>query len=157
MTQHKIASCIYHITCNSYDHYISLLSSLQEKPRNLLYCCRVVWSFAWLGQRFYWSTWAFSVEICWWKSTALHRFFRKCSPDFFPADSSQQDERNPVVNAGDVHFKLPAQQPAGVCVGQKFGGRFKNKATLAGGVILCLIGTKILLEHLGVLEQAAQR
>lgn len=39
----------------------------------------------------------------------------------------------------------------GVCVGQKFGGRFKNKATLAGGVILCLIGTKILLEHLGVL------
>lgn len=39
----------------------------------------------------------------------------------------------------------------GVCVGQKAGGRFKNKAALAGGVILCLIGTKILLEHLGVL------
>lgn len=39
----------------------------------------------------------------------------------------------------------------GVCVGQKFGGKFKNKATLAGGVILCLIGTKILLEHLGIL------
>lgn len=39
----------------------------------------------------------------------------------------------------------------GVCIGQKFGGRFKNKAALAGGVILCLIGLKILLEHLGVL------
>ncbi len=39
----------------------------------------------------------------------------------------------------------------GVWVGQKFGGRFKNKATLAGGVILCLIGFKILLEHLGLI------
>lgn len=40
---------------------------------------------------------------------------------------------------------------AGVCVGRKFGGAFKNKATCAGGVILCLIGLKILLEHLGLL------
>lgn len=39
----------------------------------------------------------------------------------------------------------------GVCVGRQFGDRFQNKATLAGGVILCLIGLKILLEHLGVL------
>lgn len=39
----------------------------------------------------------------------------------------------------------------GVCVGRRFGGRYKNKATLAGGVILCLIGLKILLEHLGML------
>lgn len=36
----------------------------------------------------------------------------------------------------------------GVCVGQKFGGKFRSKATLAGGVILCLIGLKILVEHL---------
>jgi len=33
----------------------------------------------------------------------------------------------------------------GVWVGFKFGGRFKNKATFAGGLILCLIGLKILL------------
>lgn len=38
----------------------------------------------------------------------------------------------------------------GVCVGRQFGDRFQNKATLAGGIILCLIGLKILLEHLGV-------
>ena len=38
----------------------------------------------------------------------------------------------------------------GVCIGQKFGGKFKNKAALVGGIILCYIGAKILLEHLGV-------
>ena len=31
------------------------------------------------------------------------------------------------------------------------GGRYEKKATLAGGIILVLIGLKILLEHLGVL------
>ena len=38
---------------------------------------------------------------------------------------------------------------AGVCVGHKFGAKYEDKATLAGGIILILIGTKILLEHLG--------
>lgn len=36
----------------------------------------------------------------------------------------------------------------GVLVGHYFGTRFKKKAEVAGGVILCLIGIKILLEHL---------
>ena len=40
---------------------------------------------------------------------------------------------------------------AGVWIGHRFGGRLKEKATLAGGIILCLIGLKILLEHLGLL------
>ena len=40
---------------------------------------------------------------------------------------------------------------AGVWIGHKFGGTLKDKATLAGGIILCLIGLKILLEHLGYL------
>lgn len=40
---------------------------------------------------------------------------------------------------------------AGVFIGQKFGKKFKAKAELAGGIILILLGTKILLEHLGVL------
>lgn len=39
----------------------------------------------------------------------------------------------------------------GVWIGQRFGARFKNKATFTGGLILCLIGLKILLEHLGFL------
>ena len=39
----------------------------------------------------------------------------------------------------------------GVKIGNIFGGRFEKKAQIAGGVILILLGTKILLEHLGVL------
>ena len=37
---------------------------------------------------------------------------------------------------------------AGVKIGNAFGQRFKSKAELAGGVILVLIGVKILVEHL---------
>ena len=40
---------------------------------------------------------------------------------------------------------------AGVYVGNMFGARYKSRAELTGGVILILIGLKILLEHLGVL------
>ena len=40
---------------------------------------------------------------------------------------------------------------AGVKAGSLFGARYKSKAELAGGVILILMGLKILLEHLGVL------
>jgi putative Mn2+ efflux pump MntP len=36
----------------------------------------------------------------------------------------------------------------GVKVGSVFGTRYKAKAELAGGIILILLGVKILLEHL---------
>ena len=39
----------------------------------------------------------------------------------------------------------------GVWVGNLFGSRYKSRAELTGGIILILIGVKILLEHLGVL------
>jgi len=39
----------------------------------------------------------------------------------------------------------------GVKIGNIFGEKFKSKAEFAGGLILILIGTKILLEHLGIL------
>ena len=39
----------------------------------------------------------------------------------------------------------------GVFVGHKFGAKYEDKASLVGGVILILIGLKILLEHLGIL------
>ena len=39
----------------------------------------------------------------------------------------------------------------GVIIGNKFGDKFQNKAELAGGIILIIIGVKILLEHLGIL------
>ena len=40
---------------------------------------------------------------------------------------------------------------AGVAVGHRFGARYEKAATIAGGIVLVLIGTKILLEHLGIL------
>ena len=39
----------------------------------------------------------------------------------------------------------------GVKVGSVFGDRFEKKAQIAGGVILILLGGKILLEHLGII------
>lgn len=40
---------------------------------------------------------------------------------------------------------------AGIKIGHVFGLRYKSKAELAGGIILILMGAKILLEHLGIL------
>ena len=40
----------------------------------------------------------------------------------------------------------------GIYIGNVFGARYKSRAELAGGVILVLIGAKILLEHLGIIS-----
>ncbi len=50
---------------------------------------------------------------------------------------------------GIITFVLSA---VGVIIGKFVGGKFKSKAELLGGVILVLIGLKILLEHLGVIS-----
>lgn len=39
----------------------------------------------------------------------------------------------------------------GVKIGNVFGDKYESKAEIAGGVILILLGLKILLEHLGIL------
>ena len=49
---------------------------------------------------------------------------------------------------GVITFTLSA---IGVKIGNIFGSRYKSKAELAGGIILILMGCKILLEHLGIL------
>ena len=53
-----------------------------------------------------------------------------------------------IVLIGIITFALSI---LGVIIGNKFGDKLQNKAELTGGVILILIGLKILLEHLGVL------
>ena len=40
---------------------------------------------------------------------------------------------------------------AGVGIGFRFGNKYEKKAQIVGGVILIVLGIKILLEHLGVL------
>lgn len=53
-----------------------------------------------------------------------------------------------VCFIGIITFALSI---AGVKIGNVFGCRYKSKAEFAGGVILVLMGLKILLEHLGIL------
>ena len=53
-----------------------------------------------------------------------------------------------VLLIGLTTFSFSA---AGVKIGSLFGAAFEKKAQLAGGIILILLGVKILLEHLGVL------
>lgn len=61
--------------------------------------------------------------------------------------------RTPVLPAisiiGVVTFGLSV---AGVAIGHCFGVKFKSKAEFAGGLVLVLIGLKILLEHLGIIS-----
>ena len=40
---------------------------------------------------------------------------------------------------------------AGLYIGRAFGLRWQKPAQIAGGVVLILIGVKVLLEHLGML------
>lgn len=53
-----------------------------------------------------------------------------------------------VLFIGVITFALSA---LGLKVGNVFGAKYKSRAELFGGVVLVLMGIKILLEHLGIL------
>ena len=50
---------------------------------------------------------------------------------------------------GIITFMISA---FGIRIGHVFGTRYKAKAEFAGGLILIMIGLKILLEHLGIIS-----
>lgn len=54
-----------------------------------------------------------------------------------------------IALIGAITFALSF---AGVFIGVKLGDKFEKKAEFFGGLILILIGVKILLEHLGVIN-----
>lgn len=54
-----------------------------------------------------------------------------------------------VCFIGVVTFAISA---LGVKIGSIFGTKYKSGAEIAGGIVLILLGVKILLEHLGVLS-----
>ncbi len=58
---------------------------------------------------------------------------------------------NIAVAASFIGLTTFVMSALGVTVGAKLGGQFGKKAELVGGVILILMGTKILLEHLGII------
>lgn len=53
-----------------------------------------------------------------------------------------------ITLIGAITFMLSA---VGLKAGNVFGAKYKSKAEIIGGIILVLIGTKILLEHLGII------
>ena len=58
---------------------------------------------------------------------------------------------NIVLAAGMIGVITFITSAIGVKVGNIFGARYKSRAELAGGIILVILGVRILLEHLGIL------
>lgn len=54
-----------------------------------------------------------------------------------------------IAIIGAITFVLSG---IGLKIGNLFGAKFKSKAEIAGGIILILMGVKILLQHLGVIN-----
>ena len=55
----------------------------------------------------------------------------------------------PVITIGLITFIISV---IGVKIGNRFGDKYGKKAEIMGGVILILLGIKILLEHLGIIN-----
>ena len=55
-----------------------------------------------------------------------------------------------LTSVGLIGVTTFALSIVGVAVGHRFGARYEKPATVVGGIVLILIGLKILLEHLGV-------
>ncbi len=55
----------------------------------------------------------------------------------------------PVITIGVTTFIISV---IGVKIGNRFGDKYEKKAETMGGVILILLGTKILLEHLEIIN-----
>ena len=73
-----------------------------------------------------------------------------CSPNGIMGIIAKQSIKGALANylgvlIGAVTFIISG---IGVKIGNVFGARFKSKAELAGGIILILLGIKILTEHL---------
>ena len=54
----------------------------------------------------------------------------------------------PVVIIGIITFIIST---IGAIIGNKFGSKFEAKAQITGGIILIILGIKIVLEHLEML------
>ena len=82
------------------------------------------------------------------------------------ADTPSTDNNVAAVRGGKRNVRIKVTQPngketnvkvpfgvvkMGLRVGNVFGLKYKSRAEIAGGIILILIGLKILLEHLGIL------
>ncbi len=53
-----------------------------------------------------------------------------------------------VTSIGVITFVLSMM---GVCIGNRFGNKYESKAQITGGLILIMMGIKILFEHVGII------
>ena len=58
---------------------------------------------------------------------------------------------NIILDAALIGVITFVMSAIGVKVGNIFGARYKSRAELEGGIILVILGIRILLEHLGIL------
>ena len=56
-----------------------------------------------------------------------------------------------AVSVGLIGLTTFILSLVGVVVGHRFGARYEKPATVVGGIVLIIIGLKILMEHLGVI------
>ncbi|RDB70102.1 manganese efflux pump MntP family protein [Eggerthella sinensis] len=56
-----------------------------------------------------------------------------------------------AVSVGLIGITTFVLSIVGVAVGHRFGAKYEKPATIVGGIVLILIGLKILLEHLGLI------
>ena len=54
----------------------------------------------------------------------------------------------PVIIIGIITFIIST---IGAIIGNKFGSKFEAKAQIIGGIILIILGIKIVLEHLEII------
>ena len=73
-------------------------------------------------------------------------YFPDGTPDY-PAIRHIWNEAANLIASGKA-VSAWALSVGGVALGVRFGTRFQKQAGIAGGVILVLIGLKVLLEHL---------
>ena len=68
-------------------------------------------------------------------------------------DEAANGEINIFVTVAAIGIITCILSAIGVKIGNVFGSKFKSKAELAGGIILILMGAKILIEHLEIIEK----
>ena len=96
---------------------------------------------AFIGGKMLWEAFHEEDDCCGCEDTSgidLKEFVAALAVDIVPT----------VALIGVITFCLSF---AGVAVGHYFGARYEKPASIVGGVVLILIGLKVLLEHLGIL------
>ena len=88
---------------------------------------------------------------------AYRKLSRKYHPDANIDNPNKEQAEEKFKQVQQAYEQIMKEREQGICllytskIGSLFGMKYKSKAELCGGIILILIGTKILLEGLGMI------